>query len=42
VLDPLITHQTTGIHFNQLDRQRLKRVRYEGPQETTTEEVNAA
>jgi len=30
VLDLLITHQTNGIHFNQLDRQRLKRIRYQG------------
>jgi putative transposase len=42
VLDLLITHQTNGIHFNQLDRQRLKRMRYQGHQETTPEEVNAA
>ena len=28
VLDLLITHQTNGIHFNALDRQRLKRARY--------------
>jgi putative transposase len=42
VLDLLITHQTNGIHFNQLDRQRLKRMRYEGTEETITEEVTAA
>ena len=30
VLDLLITHQTNGIHFNELDRQRLKRMRYRG------------
>ena len=30
VLDLLITHQTNGIHFNALDRQRLKRARYQG------------
>jgi putative transposase len=42
VLDLLITHQTNGIHFNQLDRQRLKRTRYEDTQETTAEEVTAA
>jgi putative transposase len=42
VLDLLITHQTNGIRFNQLDRQRLKRIRYEGHQETTPEEVSAA
>jgi putative transposase len=42
VLDLLITHQTNGIRFNQLDRQRLKRMRYEGHPQTTPEEVNAA
>jgi putative transposase len=42
VLDLLITHQTNGIHFNQLDRQRLKRTRYEGTEQTTPEEVTAA
>ena len=42
VLDLLITHQTNGIHFNALDRQRLKRMRYEGEEQTTPEEVTAA
>jgi hypothetical protein len=42
VLDLLITHQTNGIRFNQLDRQRLTRTRYQGPQETTRQEVTAA
>jgi hypothetical protein len=42
VLDLLITHQTNGIHFNQLDRQRLKRMRYEGTERTTPEELTAA
>ena len=42
VLDLLITHQTNGIHFNTLDRQRLKRARYEGTDETIPEEVTAA
>jgi putative transposase len=42
VLDLLITHQTNGIHFNQLDRQRLKRTRYDGDQQPTAEEVTAA
>jgi putative transposase len=42
VLDLLITHQTNGIHFNQLDRQRLKRMRYEGTEPTIPEEVTAA
>ena len=35
VLDLLITHQTNGINFNALDRQRLKRARYEGTEETS-------
>jgi transposase-like protein len=42
VLDLLITHQTNGIHFNQLDRQRLKRARYEGNEQTIPEEAAAA
>ena len=42
VLDLLITHQTNGIHFNALDRQRLKRARYEGNEQTIPEEVTAA
>jgi transposase-like protein len=42
VLDLLITHQTNGIRFTQLDRQRLKRTRYEGTEQTIPEEVTAA
>jgi putative transposase len=42
VLDLLISHETNGIRFSQLDRQRLRRMSYEGHQETTPEEVNAA
>jgi putative transposase len=42
VLDLLITHQTNGIHFTTLDRQRLKRARYQGNEETAPEEVTAA
>jgi putative transposase len=42
VLDLLITHETNGIHFNALDCQRLKRVRYEEHEQPTTEEVAAA
>ncbi len=42
VLDLLITHRTNGIHFNQLDRQRLKRRRYEDSDETIPEEETAA
>ena len=42
VLDLLITHETNGIRFNDLDRQRLKRIRYEGHEQPTPEEVTAA
>jgi putative transposase len=42
VLDLLITHETNGIRFNQLDRQRLKRIRYQGANQPTPEEVTAA
>jgi transposase-like protein len=40
VLDLLITHQTNGIHFNALDRQRLKRARYAGTQPNGPEEIS--
>jgi putative transposase len=42
VLDLVITNETNGIHFNQLDRQRLKRMQYEGTEQTIPEEVSAA
>ncbi|MGN6168292.1 MAG: hypothetical protein ACTHQQ_08995 [Solirubrobacteraceae bacterium] len=42
VLDLLITHQANGGHFNALDRQRRKRIRYEGNEQTIREEVTAA
>ena len=42
VLDLLITHETNGIRFNELERQRLKRIRYEGHEQTTPEELTAA
>jgi putative transposase len=43
VLDLYITNATNGIKFTQLERQRLKRMRYEGHEPATTpEEVNAA
>jgi hypothetical protein len=42
VLDLLITHQTNGIRFNQLDRQRLKRLSYQGHEQPIPEEVTAA
>jgi hypothetical protein len=42
VLDLYITHATNGIRFTQLERQRLKRMRYEGDEPTSTEGVIAA
>jgi putative transposase len=42
VLDLLITHQTNGIHFNQIDRQRLKRIKYQGADHVMPEEATAA
>ena len=42
VLDLLITHQTNGIRFTELDRQRLNRVRYHEPDRAIPEEVTAA
>jgi transposase-like protein len=42
VLDLYISHATNGIKFTQLERQRFKRIRYEGNERTTHEEVSAA
>jgi putative transposase len=42
VLDLLITHETNGIRFNQLDRQRLKQLRLQDTDHAVPEEVNAA
>jgi transposase-like protein len=42
VLDLLITHQTNGIRFTELDRQRLNRAKYHEPDDAITEEVTAA
>ena len=43
VLDLLITHETNGIRFTQLDRQHLNRIRYQDDTDTATpEEVTAA
>ncbi|HYB26388.1 MAG TPA: transposase [Solirubrobacteraceae bacterium] len=42
VLDLYITHQTNGIRFTELDRQRLNRIRYDQPEQPTPEEVTAA
>jgi putative transposase len=42
VLDLLITHETNGIRFTELDRQHLNRNRYTAPDADATEEVTAA
>jgi putative transposase len=42
VLDLYITHATNGIRFTQLDRQRLKSIRYERNEQVIPEEANAA
>jgi hypothetical protein len=42
VLDLLITHQTNGIRFTELDRQRLNRDRYHEPDHAIPKEVSAA
>jgi putative transposase len=42
VLDLLITHETNGIRFTELDRQRLNHVRYHEPDHTNAEEATAA
>jgi hypothetical protein len=42
VLDLYITHATNGIRLTQLERQRLKRIRYQGSEQTNSEEVTAA
>ena len=42
VLDLYITHATNGINFTQLERQSLKRMRYEGHDHAPAEEVTAA
>jgi hypothetical protein len=42
VLDLYIGHATNGIKFTQLERQRFKRMRYEGNEQTIPEEVSAA
>jgi putative transposase len=42
VLDLLITHETNGIRFTELDRQRLNRVRYHEPEHALPKEATAA
>jgi hypothetical protein len=41
VLDLVITNETNGIRFTQLDRQNLNRIRYQDPEQTIPEEVTA-
>jgi putative transposase len=41
VLDLYITHATNGVRFTQLERQHLKRLRYQGHEPAVPEEVNA-
>ena len=42
VLDLLITHETNGIRFTELDRQRLNRVKYHEPDHAIPEQATAA
>jgi putative transposase len=42
ILNLLITHETNGIRFTELDRQRLNRVRYHERDHAIPEEVAAA
>jgi putative transposase len=42
VLDLYISHATNGIKFTQLERQHLKRIRYQDPEQAVQEEVTAA
>jgi len=42
VLDLDITHAKNGVRFSQLERQRLRRLRYAGSEQSTGEEVSAA
>jgi transposase-like protein len=42
VLDLYLTHAKNGVRFNQLERQRLARMRYPNTEQTTDEEVTAA
>jgi transposase-like protein len=42
VLDIYLTHAKNGVRFNQLERQRLLRLRYTGSEQTTDEKVTAA
>jgi hypothetical protein len=39
---PYISHATNGINFTELERQRLKSIRYQPPDQATPEELTAA
>jgi hypothetical protein len=40
--DLYITHATNGVRFTELERERLRRIRYEGHEQAPREEVTAA
>jgi putative transposase len=42
VLDLYITHAKNGVRFSELDRQRLRRIRHHGSEQTTEQEASAA
>jgi len=42
VLDLVITNETNGIRFTQVDHQHLNRIRYQDADQTIPEEVTAA
>jgi non-homologous end joining protein Ku len=42
VLDLYITHATNGIKFTQLERQHLKRIRYQDTEQPVPEQVTSA
>jgi hypothetical protein len=42
VLDLYLTHAKNGVRFNQLERQRLRRMRDAGSDQPTNQEVTAA
>ena len=42
VLDIYLTHAKNGVRFNQLEHQRLLRMRYGGSEPTNDEEMTAA
>ena len=42
MLDLYLTHAKNGVRFSQLERQRLKSIRYQPADQAIPEEVNAA